>query len=170
LGEIILDKLKETILRYRKSRFVLVEPGGNHGDRLIYKGMEKKLRQLQINYLVVQYRECFKNLLLVTLLYSLCHRILRVASFANKLGKSWSVAILKLDRWIYEKTLKPYKIQALPNDVILIHGGGNMNDLWHGIRLLKSVIQNNPLNVLIVGPQTYWFNETCFKTRHLPIL
>jgi exopolysaccharide biosynthesis predicted pyruvyltransferase EpsI len=162
LGEIILDKLKETILRYRKSRFVLVEPGGNHGDRLIYKGMEKKLRQLQINYLVVQYRECFKNLLLVTLLYSLCHRILRVASFANKLGKSWSVAILKLDRWIYEKTLKPYKIQALPNDVILIHGGGNMNDLWHGIRLLKSVIQNNPLNVLIVGPQTYWFNETYF--------
>ena len=43
-GGICLDKLEETILSYRNSRFLVVEPGGNHGDRLIYKGMEKKLK------------------------------------------------------------------------------------------------------------------------------
>lgn len=157
-----LDKLEETILRYRHSRFVVVEPGGNHGDRLIYKGMEKKLKQLKIKYSVLQYQECFKLPLLATLFYGLCHRILRVARSTNKLGKSWNKAVLKVDKWIYEKILKPYKIQATPSDVILIHGGGNMNDLWHGIRLLKNVLQYNTHNVIIVGPQTYWFNETCF--------
>jgi exopolysaccharide biosynthesis predicted pyruvyltransferase EpsI len=158
-----LDKLEETILRYRNSRFVVVEPGGNHGDRLIYKGMMKKLKQLQIEYVVSQYQEGFKIPLLSKLYFGPWKRILKVASSANKLGQSWSFAINKVDRWIHEKILKPYKIPATPSDVILIHGGANMNDLWpHGIRLLKSVLHYNPHNVIIIGPQTYWFNETWF--------
>lgn len=157
-----MDKLEETIIRYRNSRFVVVEPGGNHGDHLIYKGMSKKLKQLQIKHIVLQYQECFKLPLLATLYFGPWNRILRVARSANKLGKSWSLAINKVDRWIHEKILRHYKIQATPSDVILIHGGGNMNDLWHGIRLLKSVLQYNTHNVIIIGPQTYWFNETCF--------
>ncbi|MFX1521778.1 MAG: polysaccharide pyruvyl transferase family protein, partial [Promethearchaeota archaeon] len=136
-------------------------PGGNHGDRLIYKGMEKKLKQHQIKYLVLKYQECFRLPLLSTLFFGFCHRILNVARSINKLGENWNPAILKLDKWIYEKILRPYKIQATPNDVILIHGGGNMNDIWHGIWLLKSVLQHTN-NVLIVGPQTYWFNEISF--------
>jgi len=157
-----MDKLEETILRYRHSRFVVVEPGGNHGDRLIYNGMEKKLKQHQIKYLVLKYQVCFRLPILSTLFFKFCHRILKVARSISKLGKSWNLVILKLDRWIYEKFLRPYKIQATPNDVILIHGGGNINDMWHGIRLLKSVLQHNTNNVLIVGPQTYWFKETSF--------
>ena len=157
-----MDKLEETIFRYRNSRFVVVEPGGNHGDRLIYKGMMKKLKQLQIKHIVLQYKEDFKSSLLATLYFGPWNRILRVARSANKLSKSWILAINKLDKWIYKKTLKLYKIQATSDDVILIHGGGNMNDLWQGIRLLKNVLQHNTHNVIIVGPQTYWFNETCF--------
>jgi len=157
-----LDKLEETIFRYRNSRFVVVEPGGNHGDRLIYNGMMKKLKQLEIKHIVLQYKEDFKSSLLATLYFGPWNRILRVARSANKLSKSWILAINKLDKWIYEKSLKPYKIPATPSDVILIHGGGNMNDLWQGIRLLKNVLQHNNHNVIIVGPQTYGFNETRF--------
>jgi len=160
-----LDKLEETIFRYRNSRFLVVEPGGNHGDRLIYNGMMKKLKQLQIKHIVLRYKECFKIPLFATLYFGPWNRILRVARAANKLGKSWSLAISRVDRLIYEKILRPYKVPATPSDVILIHGGANMNDLWsHGIRLLKSVLHYNPHNVIIIGPQTYWFDETCFPS------
>ena len=47
--------------------------------------------------------------------------------------------------------------------VILIGGGGNVNDLYgHGLKLLKVAIEQNPKNVIIVAPQTYWFDSTQF--------
>ncbi len=159
-----MDALEQIILRYRKRRFVVVELGGNNGDRLIYKGMQKKLCQLNINHEVFHYHESIKGPFLSKLYFGLWCKFLKVFFYFFKLNSNWSRPLKTMDRWIYEKILEQPKINPSSSDLILISGGGNMNDLWHGIRLLKSIIHQYPENVLIVAPQTYWFKETCFHS------
>ena len=43
--------------RYAGKEFIFVEPGGNFGDRLIFKGAEKIARQLGISFTAVNYEE-----------------------------------------------------------------------------------------------------------------
>ena len=159
-----MDAFKETILSYKRRPFLLIEPGGNNGDVLIYKGMEKKLKQLGIKYVVLRYQERFKIPLLQRLYFGVCKRILVGLSAVNKSNIYWNMAIRKLDEWTHERLLKAYKISVDPDHVFLVHGGGNINDFYHfGIRLLKNILQFNSQNVVIVGPQTYWFFETPFR-------
>lgn len=143
---------------------MVVEPGGNHGDRLIYKGMRKKLCQLNINHEVFPYHESINDPFLCKLYFGLWCNFLKVFFYFLKSNRNWIGSIKKMDRWIYERILEQPKINPAPNDVILISGGGNMNDLWHGIKLIKSIIRQYPENVLIVAPQTYWFEETYFPS------
>lgn len=42
--------LENTIRQYEEKRFSIIEPGGNHGDTLIYKGLEKRLEEMGIEY------------------------------------------------------------------------------------------------------------------------
>ena len=168
LGETTLDKLEEMLLKYRSKKFLVVEPGGNNGDRLIYIGMEKKLKELGINYMVLKYKENPRSPLLSTLYYKLWKKILDITKLISKSNNSLDRTIGKIDKKIYARTLRLIKIQADPTHVILIHGGGNINDLWgHGIRLLSNVIHHNPNSAIIVGPQTYWFQETRFPELFL---
>ena len=157
-----MDKLEETILKYKSKKFLVIEPGGNNGDRLIYWGMEKKLKEFGIDYAVLQYNEVPWFPFLHKLHFGLWKRILNITEVVSKSNSGLKVAINKLDKRVYERTIKVDKICAGSSLVILIHGGGNINDLWHGIRLLRNVIQHNRNSIVIVGPQTYWFQETCF--------
>jgi len=158
-----MDKLEETLRKYQGKKFLVIEPSGNNGDRLIYMGLEKKLKELGTKYTVLRYEESGKFPFLHVLYFGPWKRILRVVAVLGKFNSSLEIAINKIDKWIYERTLRANKIKANPVYVILIHGGGNINDLHgFGIRLLKNVIQHNPESVIIVGPQTYWFRETHF--------
>ena len=157
-----MDKLEETILKYKSKKFLVIEPGGNNGDRLIYTGMEKKLKEFKIDFVVLQYNEMPWFPFLHRLYFGLWKRILNIAKAVGTSNSSLKIAFDKLDKRVYERTIRVHKICAGSSRIILIHGGGNINDLWHGIRLLRNVIQHNLNNIVIVGPQTYWFQETCF--------
>jgi hypothetical protein len=52
-----MDKLEEVLRKYQDKKFLVIEPGGNNGDRLIYMGLEKKLKELRIKYTVFRYEE-----------------------------------------------------------------------------------------------------------------
>jgi len=156
------------MLEYRGKKFVLIEPGGNNGDRLIYMGMEKKLKELGINYTVLQYRENSRVSLLRTIYFGPWKRILKIPSLAYKSSNGLGMAVSKLDSEVYGQTLRADKIQVDPAHVILTHGGGNVNDLYGvGIRLLKNMIQHSLNRVIIVGPQSYWFKWTRFPELFL---
>lgn len=45
-----LTSLKNTLIRYKTKEFVFIEPGGNHGDQLIYEGMFKLANENQITF------------------------------------------------------------------------------------------------------------------------
>jgi exopolysaccharide biosynthesis predicted pyruvyltransferase EpsI len=154
----LIDKLEDILLKYIDKKFVIIEPGGNNGDRLIYMGMEKKLRELGIDYTLLQYR--YSESLLY---YGPWRRILRLLLLVSKFSNGLEMAINKLDSKVYRQTQRAGKIKVNPAHVILIHGGGNIDDLWvFGLRLLKNVIFNNPENVIIIGPQSYRFWKTNF--------
>jgi len=162
-----MDKLEEILRKYQDKKFLVIELGGNNGDRLIYLGLERKLLELGIKYTILQYKENSKLPFLLTLYFGSWKKIIRTLTALSK-NKSLEIAINKMDKWIYAQTLKTSKIKVNPSYIILIHGSGNINDVWgQGIRLLKSLIKHNPESVIIVAPQTYWFRETCFPKLFL---
>ncbi|MGD0645057.1 MAG: polysaccharide pyruvyl transferase family protein [Candidatus Bathyarchaeia archaeon] len=158
-----MDKLEEIMLEYRGRKFMVIEPGGDPGDCLIYMGMEKKLKELGINCTFLRYIEAGSPIY-----YGLWRRILKILLIVSKLSDGLGTAISRLDSAVYGQTLSAGEIKVDQAYVILIHGGGNMNDLWpHGIRLLKNVINHNPESVIIVGPQSYWFRKANFQKLFL---
>lgn len=105
----LMDKIEETMLEYRGKKFVVIEPGGNNGDRLIHMGMEKKL-ELGINYIFLQYRES-------PIYYGPWQGIRKILSVASKLSNGLEMAVRKLDSEVYEKTQRARAIHLLSLDV-----------------------------------------------------
>ena len=158
-----LDKLEQILLKHKNQKFLVIEPGGNNGDKLTYMGMEKKLRELGIDYSVLRYEERARSPTLHKLYFGMWKKTLDAISVLTKLNNTLETTINKMDKKIYERTVTADEMRNGSRQVVLIHGGANLNDLWgHGIRLLKNVIQHNPHSVIIVGPQTYWFRGTRF--------
>lgn len=85
-------------------------------------------------------------------------------SLAAVRGNSGDVLLQKgLEMYLREKgfTLADHPRSA---DVVLIHGGGNVDDVWYsGIALLKDVVQRHPDKKVIVAPSTYHFFHTDFS-------
>jgi pyruvyl transferase EpsO len=49
-------------------------------------------------------------------------------------------------------------------DSILIHGGGNIDDVWYsGIELLKNIIKSYPNKKIVISPSTCHFSKTNFE-------
>lgn len=121
--------LYQFLFENKDAFLTVIQPGGNNGDELIYKGLNKKLKDIKIEYKEIKYRES-----------KLSRRISRIN---EKVGTNLrEVSISK-------KT-----------DLILIHGGANINDYWgQGTRLLKNLILHYNVPIA-VAPQTFYFTKT----------
>lgn len=116
----------------RDEKFTVIQPGGNNGDLLIYKGLNKKLVELGIRYKDVKYRK--------TLV-------------------SWGLSTFNKH---FRMDVKDIFIDD--TDIILMHGGGNMNDFgYQGFLLFKHLIKYYPNSLIVVAPQTYSFSKVDFK-------
>jgi len=121
--------LSQFLVENEDAFLTVIQPGGNNGDELIYKGLNKKLKDLEIGYEEIKYRES-----------KLSQRI----SFINKK---------------FGTNLREVSISK-KTDLILIHGGGNMNDHWgNGTSLLRNLILHYDVPI-VVAPQTFYFTET----------
>jgi exopolysaccharide biosynthesis predicted pyruvyltransferase EpsI len=157
---ISLDELEKKLSENRTKKFLVVEPGGNHGDRLIYWGMEKKLKELGINYTLFQYRDKREITFFYKVYWKMTRSLFKILPVVRKLKLFWMI----LDDLAYKWTVKEEKIQQCSAGVILIHGGANLNDIWgHGLHILRNIIKNSPRSTIIVAPQSYWFKNTQFQ-------
>ena len=52
-----MDKLENLLVQHKNDAFLLIEPEGNYGDTLLSLGLYTKLRELDITYKVLQYKE-----------------------------------------------------------------------------------------------------------------
>jgi len=148
------DKLKELLHKYRYKKFLVIEQGGNHGDKLIYMGMEKILNELSITYNKVNLPE--KE----TIIYKF---LLIVGKDIKRLTKKFTYIFKKIDTKIYRVLNRKIMKKNHQYEIILINGGGNINEIYHfGLRLLEDVIKNYQDKILIIAPQTFWFNKIHF--------
>ena len=155
-----MDKLEEKLLEHQTDNFLVVRPGGNNGDHLIYIGLEKKLEELGINYVVLRYHEKRKTTIFYRLYEKTRDMLFKMVPIVKESKPLWMI----IDDMVYKWTVREDKIQEQTSNVVLIHGGANLNDLWgHGLHLLRNVIKNNPHSAIIVAPQSYWFYKTRFQ-------
>ncbi|MEF8842802.1 MAG: polysaccharide pyruvyl transferase family protein [Haloarculaceae archaeon] len=133
------SELERVLEEHADQRFAVIEPGGNHGDHLIYRGLERTLDGLGVAYESVNYLDLLRS------------------SFTRKARKGVNL--------LFEPTgLVPFEELPLGDpDVVLIHGGGNFSDIWGGsMAVFKNVVAKYPDTPIVVGPQTYWFTTTDF--------
>jgi exopolysaccharide biosynthesis predicted pyruvyltransferase EpsI len=139
-----LDGLTDTIPDVVDDGSLLtIQPGGNHGDSLIYEGARRFFDDHGIDTIPLRsgrFRDdsptdpAFTS---VAAVYStLTDRPLRrELAYARH---RWNTGI----------------------DAVYIHGGGNFNDLWgNGVRCLKAVARHLDAPI-VVGPQSFHFPET----------
>lgn len=139
-----LDGLSETVSRVVDDGSLLtIQPGGNHGDSLIYEGARRFFDDHGIDTIPLRsgrFRDDSPTdpaLTSVAGVYStLTDRPLRrELAYARH---RWNPDI----------------------DAVYIHGGGNFNDLWgNGVRCLRAVARHIDTPI-IIGPQSFYFTET----------
>lgn len=121
-----------------EGKLLTIQPGGNHGDSLIYHGFDKYLGSTEIDRL-------------------------RLDSGRFRFDAPRGPSLTNVTRnvqWGYQQW--KYARHRLFDDVsaVYIHGGGNFNDLWRvGIDCFLTAARffDRPI---IIGPQSCQFEET----------
>jgi len=131
----IIDSLRECV---GDGKLLTLQPGGNHGDTLIYLGMRKLLRESGIDWVPLSENE------------------IRVDQPRQFDWRSPNQIVPGLrDRLMYLRHRLNRNV-----DAVYIHGGGNFNDLWGGgIRCFATAVRFFDCPI-IVGPQSYVFDST----------
>ena len=134
----LMDNFERFLRSHSDDRILVVTPGGNHGDTLIHMGLEKKLRELDIDYKAINLeREGWRRPLLGF------KYLLNIASY--RLG--------------LRHLFRLYETEGF--DLILFEGGGYMSHLWHGPVLMREAVRLHD-KPIAVAPQSYWFRDGSF--------
>jgi exopolysaccharide biosynthesis predicted pyruvyltransferase EpsI len=134
-----MDRLSDVLTEaVGQGTLLTVQPGGNHGDSLIYHGFDKYLRSAGIDRVGLG-----------------DGRFRYDAPRHDVTPNPVSWALWGREQWNYAR-------HRLNDDVsaIYIHGGGNFNDLWRvGIRCYETAARYFDCPI-VVGPQSCQFDET----------
>lgn len=128
--------LRDVFQRFKDRRFVFVEPGGNHGDYLIYAGAKKLANEIGIEYRSFSFGDptssaSFMNRIIAEIDMSQSDIIYLHGGGGFNSMYGWSPRVLKILRTIFPKnliivgptsaTLEPrYLRQFLPEDKEII--------------------------------------------------
>lgn len=157
-GSFILDLFENLLLKYKNKRFLVIHPPGEKGDVLIFMGLEKKLKELNINHEIFHYK-----------IVSLFSKIVA------KINEKLLCIGLELIGKMFEPVTNPIcelmdkkanVIQRNSSDVILLRGGGYLNDVWKNYGILNSIfsyIRDKPKSIIIIAPQSFYFTKTRFS-------
>jgi len=147
-----LDEFEEILLQHQQHKFLVVDPLGGKGDQLIYLGMERKLKELDINYTVLRYKTAHARFYKIKKMLSSLH-------FLESSTKTFEQITDATCDLIYKKLSK---LRAGFADVVLLRGGAYLNDVWKEYKILENAIRDNPNCNIIVAPQSFFFNTTYF--------
>ena len=130
------------------------------GDQLILLGLEKKLQELNIHYRMLKIRKSpVTNKALARAVDSVpgLQTILRAARpdimesrFRQQTRLMGGVSTFGSN---------------LSEELILLRGGAYLNDIWKGygvLRLVAKAVRNKPQAIIIIAPQSFYFDKTQF--------
>lgn len=152
-----LDDFEKLLLQYQNKRVLVINPLGEHGDTVILLGMVKKLKELKINYGTDTETRSF----LQRQFSALSNKLSRIGLM--QISTKISAATNRLMDDFHKNLIQ--RIQNTSAEVIIIRGGGYLNDFWKDYRVLTktiSAIREKPKIVLILAPHTFYFTYTDF--------
>ena len=135
----MMDDFERFLSRHSDDRILVVTPGGNHGDTLIHLGLEKKLRELRIDYKTLNLE-----------VEGLRRPSLGVKYLLNI--ASWRLGLRRIFKLLDTEGF----------DLLLFEGGGYMSDLWYGPVLMMEAVRMHD-KPIAVAPQSYWFRGEGFR-------
>lgn len=125
-----LDNILSKVVK--DGTLLTVQPGGNHGDSLIYYGFDKYLETTDIG---------------------------RIRLASNEVRFDAPQGFPSLE-WMHKQWRYARHRMAEDIDAVYIHGGGNFNDLWSvGIQCYVTAGRYFDCPI-VVGPQSVQFDET----------
>jgi exopolysaccharide biosynthesis predicted pyruvyltransferase EpsI len=146
-----VDQFEKILSDHRADRIVVMSPIATFGDDLLQIGLLKKLRELRINFFVMQYvpekarsrqiRKIMKRFYVPKLASERSEKI--VTSLLNRLS------LKELSR-------------VKDCDTVLVRGGGYLNDIWGDYDVLRSAMQIDA-NSIILAPQSTCLNVATLK-------
>ena len=155
-----MDALEKLLRKHQTSRFLVLDPEGGFGDQLILLGLEKKLREMNIHYRLLEIRKSpLTNKALAAALNSLpgFQRIIRASR--PDIMESRLRQLIGLLGKNSVPTPNPSE------EVILLRGGAYLNDIWKGygvLQLVSKIVQNKPRATVIISPQSFYFDKPQF--------
>jgi exopolysaccharide biosynthesis predicted pyruvyltransferase EpsI len=134
-----MDAFTKFLRENRERKTVTVTPGGNHGDTLIHMGLVKKLEEQGYDYTSLNLERIYRGNLVIGGKYLMNIFLWKTGIDAG------------------------FRLIGVPEDVelVLLDGGGYMNDIWYGPALLRAVMRQSQAPIA-VAPQSYFFNRTKF--------
>lgn len=139
-----LDGLEDTVSRVvGEGSLLTIQPGGNHGDSLIYEGARRFFDDHGIDTIPLR-----------------SGRFRDDSPTEPAFDSVGAVYSTLTDRPLRRELAYARHRWNSDIDAVYIHGGGNFNDLWgNGIRCLKAVARYLDAPI-VVGPQSFHFTET----------
>ena len=147
-----LDEFEKLLREYKDEQFLVVDLPGTKGDQLILMGMIKKFEELGISYEIFHYTP--PNLRVPKL-----KRTLSWLRLNRQIAKKVGMLINKTANLVCGKL---NRIRSTSADVVVLRGGGYLNDIWNDYHVLKSIIENAHDRTLIFAPHSFFFKSTSF--------
>ncbi|NVM05199.1 MAG: polysaccharide pyruvyl transferase family protein [Candidatus Helarchaeota archaeon] len=126
-----MDSFIDLINNFEDKKLCFVDPsGGNHGDYLIKLGLFKKLDELNVSYDIdIRDSRSFLSL---------------------RYFRKYKLPVI---RYFW----KHKKVDYSNYDLVILRGGGYLNDIWYGVLFLLELLKNS--RNVVVAPQSCWFRS-----------
>jgi exopolysaccharide biosynthesis predicted pyruvyltransferase EpsI len=161
----LMDKFEETLLEHKNDRFMFIHPIGGKGDELQVMGMTKKLRSFGIDFSFVKYKKLgelwFAPLYLKMAKTAQNEQKMRSSAPSGLNNAEASQFKAKTKNTIYSltKNILYKKMSKTPKyEVVLLRGGGYLNDIWNDFDVLEVAIKSGAPNI-IIGPHSFSYTE-----------
>ena len=142
-----LDSFQNLLLKYKDKKFLVINPSGEKGDKLILMGMQKKLNELNINYTIFEYKT----------INSYEKSFSKLRGISPKILSPLLSSQLRFMRKFLNKKIKKELIRCTRvANVILIRGGAYLNDIWGEYNILRNILLCNPNLDIILAPHSFY--------------
>lgn len=138
-----MDRFEQLLLDHQNDQLAVVDPSGGKGDELIYLGLEKKLKQLRLDFKTINY-VCENS------------RDYTIRRFLSKshLPKNTQLYLVQfMPSFSTNLTLR--KLSKMPKcKTVIVRGGAYLDDLWGDYDVLNFVVENGP-DTIILSPMSF---------------
>jgi len=160
-GKLSLDEFQKLLSHFTAEHIAVCVPEGNNGDKLICLGLEKFLRNTGLFYSkfqssAVRFSTETGDSNSLSKIACITKKSIEKLNDFTQFTSVLSDSINRINHLIAEPQFFPRNMAP----VILINGGGNINDFYAaGRSFVLKILEANPNSEIIIAPETFYFSK-----------